>query len=389
MAVKHVLKYKYKPPTNLKWLKPESTDIVLTFSVNAKDLNPLFLKELSDEVEDGYLAVLNSAWNDMWAKEDKKLGKVIPDFAEKTEGARKKLLAVYVGPMETEYNKQIKNISSMAQTIGVRYWTAMAKERTEIRNFKLKVGAKVVWKGLGVTSSVVTIVGSGGAAAGAYVGALRNVYGIYKEMKKVFASADDYMIKVYKDIEEIRMALFKRNAIDPANEKALLKALAKINKKPLKALKNDRKVLGIKIGQLHRKAGEASKEVEKAKKNLEAAIGVNPPLARKHRTTVKTLTDDLATQVSQHKWFKEFDKKAADYEFRIEARMKDETMKAKAFKAGKITLEELGVYFLSTSSDMTAATLASKGGMKLTSILTGWGDRINTGLNLLSAIGIG
>ncbi len=389
MATTEVLKYNYKAPTKLKYLSPAATDIVLTFTVKEKDVNPLFLKELKTRVHKEYLEVLNDAWNDMWESQDKKLEKVIPDFATKTKGAREKLLAVFIGPVETEYKKQIKNISSHAQTIGERYWAEIAKERGEIRNFKIKVGAKVVWKGLKVTSSVVTIVGTGGAAALAYAGAVKNLYGIYKDMKTVFDSADDYTTKVYMDIEAIRMALWKRNGIDKENAKALIKADEKIASKPLKSLASNRKILKVKVNQLHRKAGKASTEVAKAEKSMKEALGVDQKLYKEHSAKVQTLSKNLDDQLKQYKWFLDFDKMAGDYQVRIELRMKEETIYLKAYKGGKYTLKEVTVYFLSTTSDIAVAKAVSSGGAKLSNIMSGWGDKLNTGLDILSAIGIG
>ena len=96
----------------------------------------------------------------------------------------------------------------------------------------------------------------------------------------------------------------------------------------------------------------------------------------------------LKGQIDRHKWFLDFDAKAADYEQRIEARMDDETKKAKAYKAGKFTLVELGTYFLSTSSDMTAANIAKKGGVKFSSFMSDWGKKLDQGMSLLGALGI-
>ncbi len=50
MATTYTLDYKMTVPSGLSYLKPEATDIKVTFSVNAKNLNPLYLQELSDEV---------------------------------------------------------------------------------------------------------------------------------------------------------------------------------------------------------------------------------------------------------------------------------------------------------------------------------------------------
>ena len=389
MATKYTLTYKYRPPKNLKYLAPETTDIQLTFSVSSNDLNPLFLQELSDEVRSGYLIPLNDAWNDLWAKWDRDLEKKIPNLATKTKGAREKLVTVYVGPLETEFKKQIKNISSMAQTIGERYWQKMARERAEIRNFKLKVGANVAWKGIKISMSLATIISSGGAAAMAYIGAMKNIYGIYKEMKKVFASADDYMVKVYGDIEAIKTALFKRRGVSPENSKELIKATDKINRKLLSSLKSNRETLGVKIKELHRKAGAASGELDKALNAAEEALAPDLRARTEHRKKIQGLLKDIEKMVSEKKKFDDFDKLALKFQQTTEARIAEETMLIKAMKAGKKTATEVGAYVLSTSSDIAVLNAASSAGLNLTSLLSGWGSKLETGLSIISSLGIG
>ena len=73
---------------------------------------------------------------------------------------------------------------------------------------------------------------------------------------------------------------------------------------------------------------------------------------------------------------------------RIAARMDEETKMAKAYRGGKFTLKELGTFFLSTSSDMTAANLASKGSVKFSNIMSDWGKKIDQGMTLLNALNI-
>ena len=388
MATQYTLSYKYRPPKNLKYLKPEATDIQLTFSVNSNDLNPLYLQELSEEVRSGYLIPLNDAWNDLWTKWDRDLEKKIPNFATKTKGARQKLLAVYVGPLEKEFEKQTKNITSMAQTIGERYWQKMAKERTDIRNFKLKIAAKVVWKGLKVSASLATIISSGGAAAMSYVSALKNLHGIYKEMKKAYASAADYMEAVYKDIEAVKTAMWKRNGINPEDTKALKKATAQINKKLIGSLQSNRDTFGVKVKQIHRKAGEAAKKLDKALNSAEEALAADPDLAKKHKAKIEGLIDDIEKMVAEHKKFESFDKTALKFQRSIEARIAEETKLMKTWKAGKITAKEVGLFVLSTSSDLAVLKAASSEGLSVGSILSGWKDKIETGAEALEWLGI-
>ena len=393
MAAKYTLTYKTTRPKNLKYLNPEATEIKLNFSVSSSDLNPLYLQELSDEVRSGYLIPLNDAWNDLWTKWDRDLEKKIPNFAAKTKGAREKLLAVYVGPLEKEFQKQTKNITTMAQTIGERYWQKMAKERADIRNFKLKVGASVVWKGLKVSLALTTIVTSGGAAAMSYVSALKSLYGIYKEMKKVFASADDYMVKVYKDIETIKTALFRRKGIAPENVKALSKAAKEINNKLLNSLKSNRETFSIKIKQLHRKAGEAARELDKALETAEEALAPDLRIRTEHRKKIQSLIKDIENMVSEQQKFERFDKAALAFQRTIERRIAEETTLIKAWKAGKsgakFTAREVGMFILSTTSDLAALNAASSAGLSVGGILSGWGDKINTGLSIIGALGIG
>ena len=393
MSTKYTLVYKTRAPKGLKYLNPEVTEVKLNFSVSSNDINPLYLQELSDEVRSGYLIPLNDAWNDLWAQWDRDLEKKIPNFATKTKGARQKLLAVYVGPLEKEFQKQTKNISSMAQTIGERYWQKLAKERADIRNFKLKVGASVVWKGLKVSASLATIVTSGGAAALSYVSALKNLYGIYKEMKKVYASADDYMIKVYKDIETIKTALFRRKGIAPEKIKELTKAAAQINNKLLKSLKSNRETFGIKIKQLHRKAGEAAKQLDKVLNSAEEALAPDLRLRTEHRKKIQALIKDIENMVSEQKKFESFDKTALAFQRSIEARIAEESTLIKAWKAGKsgakYTAKEVGMFILSTTSDLAALNAASSAGLSVGGILSGWGDKIDTGLSIIGALGIG
>ena len=393
MATKYTLTYQAKPPAGLKYLDPAATDIRLEFSVNSKDLNPLFLQELSEEVRSGYLVPLNEAWNDLWIKWDRDLEKKIPNFSGKTKGAREKLLAVYVGPLEKEFAKQTQNITSMAQTIGERYWQKMAKERSEIRNFKIKVGAKIAWKGLKIGTSLATIITSGGAAAGSYISAIQNIYGIYKEMKKVFASADDYMIKVYGDIEAIKTALFKRRGIAPENIKELLKADKQIDGKLLKSLQSNRTTFGVKVKQLHRKAGDAALQLNKALENVDAALSADPSLQKKHRKKIQELIKDIESMVGEHKKFESFDKTAERFQRDIEARMAEEAKLVKAWKAtkgaGKTTAREIGLAILSTTSDIAVLKAVSSEGLSMGSLLSGWGDKIETGLKVVALLGLG
>ena len=389
MATKYVLTYKYRPPSNLKYLSPEATDVKLTFSVNSNDLNPLFLQELSDEVRSGYLIPLNDAWNDLWTKWDRELEKKIPNFATKTKSARKKLVTVYVGPLETEFKKQTKNISAMAQTIGERYWQKMARERAEIRNFKLKIAANVAWKGIKIGASLATIISSGGAAAMAYVSAMKSIYGIYKEMKKAFASAEDYMVKVYGDIEAIKTALFKRRGVSPENSKELIKATDKINRKLLSSLKKNRETLGVKINQLHRQAAAASTELDKALNAAEEALAPDLRARTEHRKKIQGLLKDIENMVSEKKKFDDFDKLALRFQRNTEARIAEETKLIKAMKAGKIGATEVGSYVLATSSDMAVLNAVGSAGLNLSSMLSSWGSRLETGLSVISSLGIG
>ena len=393
MATDYTLDYTMTVPRNLTYLKPEPTDIKVTFSVNSNDLNPLYLQELSEEVRSGYLIPLNDTWKAEWVKWDNALEKKIPNFATKTKGAREKLLTVYVGPLETEYQKQIKNITSMAQTIGERHWQKMSKERSDILGFKLKMGCKVVWKGLKVSLALSTIVASGGAAAMSYVSALKNLHGIYKDMKKVFASAQDYMEKVYGDIEAIRTALFKRKGIAPDNLKALEKATKQINKSLLSKLKNNRETFAVKVKQIHVKAGDISKQLDTALNNIGDALAADPKLKKEHRKKVMDLIQDIEKQVGEKKKFDQFDKTAEKFQKGIEDRIVIETELLKeAWKAtkgaAKYTVTQAGQLILATTSDLAAATAASKEGLSVGGILAGWGSKIDTGLKVIGVLGI-
>jgi len=390
MATTYTLTYQSKPPTGLKYLKPNVTDVKLNFSVNSNDLNPFYLQELSEEVLKGYLKPLNDAWNDLWVKWDRELENKIPNFAGKTKAAREKLLTVYVGPLEMEFEKQTQNITSMAQTIGERYWQKMAKARADIRNFKLKVAAKVVWKGLNIASSLATIIASGGVAAASYISAIKNVYGIYKEMKKVFASAEDYMVKVYGDIEAIKTALFKRGGIDPENHKALLKVNDEISGKMIKTLKKNRSILDVKIKELHGKAGDVSKQLNDALDNVKEALAADKAMRKKHEQKIQDLIKDIIDMGTECKKFQQFDKTAQRYQEDVEARITDETGQiTKALKAGGEGLLKVVKKILATSSDIGAAKAASSEGLSMTSMIKGWGEKIDTGLKVLAVLGIG
>ncbi len=393
MATDYPLDYTMKVPRNLTYLKPEETDIRITFSVNTKDLNPLYLQELSEEVRNGYLMPLNNQWQALWTKWDKELEKKIPNFATKTKGAREKLLTVYVGPLENEYKKQIKNITSQAQTIGQRYWQKMDKEHDDILGFKLKMGCKVFWKGLKVSASLTTIIVSGGAAAMSYVSALKNLHGIYKDMKKVFASADDYMVNVYRDIEIIKTALFKRQGIAPDNIKALDKTTKQINKKLLSSLKNNRETFKVKVAQLHVKAGAVSKELGDALDSIEKAFAADPKLKSEHEKKVGDLIKDIENLVKQKKKFDQFDTTAEKFQKKIEARIVQDTDYLKeAWKAtkgtAKYTVKEAGGFILSTTSDLAVAGAASAEGLSLGGVLAEWGNKIDTGLKIIGVLGI-
>lgn len=396
---KHVLNFKVKPP-KLKYLKPDATTISLTFTVNAKDVNPLFLQELSDRVRADYLVPLSETWSDMWVKWDNELEAKIPTIATKTKSARKKLLETYADPFYKEYDKQIGNITTMAQKIGDRYWSDMARQRTEIRNEKLLVGAKVIWKGCTFASALSSIITSGGTAVSSYYGALKSVHDGYKILKKYYATADQYYLQVYKGIESMRTNAWKRSGYygggkisfeDLEKNKKAIEKLNKEGRKIQKELKNDINTFALKVGQVHQGAGSTAKDLDKALATVEDALAADPSLVTAHRAKLMSLILDVQRIGAEVKNFEKFEKMAEKYARETEAALSEELslMKylAKAAKYGStMAAREITETFGQVSANMVAAQLAAKKGVSLANFLKGWDAKIDGGLKAVQVL---
>lgn len=396
---KTTLAFKSSVP-KLKYLKPDLTTIVLTFEVSGDDVNPLFLQELSENVRSDYLVPLNSAWGDLWKKWDDDLDKLIPTLATKTEGARRKAIDVYVGPLDAEYKKQTANIEKQAKSIGDKYWAEITRQRTELRDFRLLTGARIAWKGLSLAANVGMIVTSGGTAVTSYIQALRKVYQIYGEFKKLTASVDDYQIKVYKDIESLKTSMWKlEGALRGYAKKQITAAQAiKDFEKYLDAcesdvgqLKENLKIFDVKVGQFHLQAGDLSKKLDEALDKVDEALSLDPKLAEKHRSEIMSLILDVQRMSGESRKFQAFNAQAKKFVQTSEKTLKleDDLVKdiKKAVKGGAVfVLKESAETVTRVSADFVAAKLISKDALDWAGYIENWGKKVDQGMKVVDVL---
>jgi tetratricopeptide (TPR) repeat protein len=398
-VAKTTLAFKSSVP-KLKYLKPDLTTIVLTFEVSGDDVNPLFLQELSDNVRSDYLVPLNSAWGDLWKKWDDDLDKLIPTLATKTEGARRKAVDIYVAPLDAEYKKQTDNIEKQAKAIGDKYWAEITRQRTELRDFRLLTGAKIAWKGLSLAANVGMIVTSGGTAVTSYIQALRKVYQIYGEFKKLTASVDDYQIKVYKDIESLKTSMWKLEGALRGYAKKQITAAQAIKEfekyldaceSDLGQLKENLKIFDVKVGQFHLQAGDLSKKLDEALDKVDEALSLDPKLAEKHRSEIMSLILDVQRMSGESKKFQAFNAQAKKFVQTSEKTLKieEDLVKdiKKAVKGGVVlVLKESAETVTRVSADFVAAKLMSKEALDWAGYIDNWGKKVDQGMKVVDVL---
>ncbi len=396
---KTTLAFKSSIP-KLKYLKPEPTTILLTFEVSGDDVNPLFLQELSDNVRADYLVPLNSAWGDLWQKWDADLEKMIPTLATKTEGARRKLIDVYVGPLDAEYKKQTANIEKQAKSIGDKYWAEITRQRTELRDFRLLTGAKIAWKGLSLAANVGIIVTSGGTAVTSYIQALRKIYQIYGEFKKITASVEDYQTKVYKDIETLKTSMWKlegtlrgfaKKQITPTQALKDIEKYQDACEADLGQLKENLKIFDVKVGQFHLSAGDLSKKLDDALEKVDDALSLDPKLAEKHRSEIMALILDVQRMSNESKKFQAFNTQAKKFVQTAEKTLKleDDLVKdiKKAVKGGAVfVLKESAETVTRISADFVAAKLISKEAIDWAGYIDNWSKKVDQGMKVVDVL---
>lgn len=397
---KTTLSYKTMVP-KLKHLAPAPAVMMFVFDVNEKDLNPLFLQELSDRVRDDYLIPLDKTWGAAWEKWDAEFDRMLPGCVFHTASARKKLIDTLSAPYHKEYDKQMKNIESMAKTVADRYWAEIARQHSEITTYKVKTGAKVAWKGLMFAGNVATIVQSGGTAVASYLQALRKLYQIYGVYKDYCSSAADYQLKVYKHMEAIKTSMWKANGlhvgiskkqIEPDKKNlAELKKYTKDSKSDLAKLESDLSTFGAKVSQLHIKAGEISKELDKVLNVLEDALEVDPKIEEKHRSQIMSLILDTKRLAGDAKSLEQFRTAAQKYCVTTAKTIRaNETYLSQAGGGAKwlttLALKELAEIVAKMTADIAAGKVLTGEVITVGTMLKGMKDKVEAGLKVVDVL---